>query len=64
VWQVRKRDHTERPDAGLRRFLGVDPAVEETLIRAGIYPRDAHLVKKVKRRLDFFPEKVHTPIEG
>jgi hypothetical protein len=34
----RGHEPKERPDAGLRRFLGVDPAVEETLARAGLDP--------------------------
>lgn len=39
----------ERPDAGLRRYLGVDPAVEETMRLAGLEAQDC---RKVKRHLD------------
>lgn len=31
-----KRAEPERPDDGLRRFLKADPAVEETMRRAGL----------------------------
>lgn len=41
----------ERPDAGLRRYLGVDPAVEETMRLAGL-GRDAQDRRDVKRDID------------
>lgn len=41
----------ERPDAGLRRYLGVDPAVEEVMRLAGL-ERDPQDCRKVKRHLD------------
>jgi hypothetical protein len=47
-----RRETEERPDAGLRRYLGVDPAVEETLARAGLFRADAHLDRKVNKKLD------------
>lgn len=42
----------ERPDAGLRRYLGVDPAVEETMRLAGLERADAQSDSAVKRHLD------------
>ena len=31
-----KQPKEEEPDDGLRRFLGVDPAIDETMRRAGL----------------------------
>jgi len=42
----------ERTDAGLRRYLGVDPAVEEVMRRAGLDCADAQSDSVVKRRVD------------